>query len=225
MSKKQKTNTKQITSSTPALNPQVEIDETIERAKYSYELVNKWIENADNKVSVSCGIFTGIFGIITFLTENFIKEPNEGFVANECLRNAYKSCTIISLLLMGIAILFYVWAIFPNLASSSDGEKKSSAFRFLKPCRNLSRRCDDKNRKIRYPLYYGDIQKLGLNDYKESFCKATKHQITDELIWETHHNAKICMKKMKRFRLGLILSFISVLFAGISFVSRFIMYR
>ena len=44
--------------------PSVESDKeknALERSKYLYEQVNKWIENSDNKVSVSCGIFTGVF--------------------------------------------------------------------------------------------------------------------------------------------------------------------
>ena len=52
--------------------PSVESDKeknVLERSKYLYEQVNKWIENSDNKVSVSCGIFTGVFGVITILSE------------------------------------------------------------------------------------------------------------------------------------------------------------
>ena len=44
-------------------------DDAVEQAKYCYDLVNNWIGNADNKVSVSCVVFTGGFGVITFLSE------------------------------------------------------------------------------------------------------------------------------------------------------------
>ena len=53
-----------------------------ERNKYVYELVNNWIGNADNKVSVSCGIFSGVFVVISFLRENYIKIPKDAIISS-----------------------------------------------------------------------------------------------------------------------------------------------
>lgn len=46
-----------------------ETTKAIERNKFLYQLVNGWIGNADNKVSIFCGVFTVIFGILTFLSD------------------------------------------------------------------------------------------------------------------------------------------------------------
>ena len=85
-----------------------------EKEKYVYDLVNGWIENADNKVNISCGIFSGVFGVITFLSERL----TESVTVNECWRKAYHVCFAISLLLMISSIFFYVLAINPNLSKS-----------------------------------------------------------------------------------------------------------
>lgn len=58
--------------STPKSNPEIQKNKEEKRIDYCekiYSQVNSWIENADNKVSVSCGILTGVFAIITFLAE------------------------------------------------------------------------------------------------------------------------------------------------------------
>lgn len=84
-----------------------------ERNKYVYELVNSWIGNADNKVSISCAIFTGVFGVITFLAENYVKVP-EGAGINSCWNCIYKIAFVLSLATMVAAIYFYARAIIPN---------------------------------------------------------------------------------------------------------------
>ena len=55
-------------------------DNILERSKYVYEQINGWITNADDKVSVSCGIFAGAFGVISFLAEQHIKTPDNPVV-------------------------------------------------------------------------------------------------------------------------------------------------
>ena len=90
----------------------------LERCKFVYEQVNSWIGNADNKVSVSCGIFSGVFGVITFLSERITVQKT----VNECWRAIYHWTFGISLVLMFFSILYYVLAINPNLGKS--GEKK-----------------------------------------------------------------------------------------------------
>ena len=65
-------------SNSPSAMPQLGVkadDSSLERSKYIYEQVNGWIENADNKVSVSCGIFTGVFSVITFLAATRCLSP------------------------------------------------------------------------------------------------------------------------------------------------------
>lgn len=181
-------------------NPSNMMDKKAERSQYVYELVNKWIENADNKVSVSCGIFTGAFGVITFLSERI----TSSVIVNDFWRTVYQCCFGISLLLMFASILFYVLAINPNLGSS--GRKKNKA-----------------TPKKRYPIFYGDISKLNLEDYKNTINRALETDFVNELQDEIHYNAGICIDKMRRYRVGLWLSFLAIAFALGSWAAHYLM--
>lgn len=177
-----------------------DIDNKIESCKFVYEKVNAWIENADNKVSVSCGVFTGIFGVVTFLTEQHIKNPDNA-VINECWRCAYQGSFVFGLLSLLIALYFYTRALIPNLKSIGVQSGK------------------------KFPVFFGDIALMEENVYKRLMVGMHKSDFMDELILETWINSKICLKKMQRYRIGVILSLISIGLAFISFASHFMMYR
>ena len=173
-----------------------------ERTRFVYEQINRWIENADNKVSVSCGIFTGAFGVFTFLAERYVKAP-ENPTINEFWYTAYHLCFVLSLIAMAIAVFFYAKAIMPNLKSS--GKIKA----------------DQK----KYPLYYGDICSLDLEKYQKLMAKGTDKDFNDELIMECWHNAGICLGKMKWYKKGVISSIAAIGLAAVSFTAHFLMYR
>ena len=191
-------------SNSPSVNEQQSgSDESmIERSKYVYEQVNGWIENADNKVSISCGIFTGVFGVVTFLAERYIKIPDNPII-NACWRWLYKTSFVLSLIAMAVAVFFYAKAIIPNLKSGGKG----------KPTQK------------KYPIFYGDIYSLKLEDYQKLMTNGTNKTFADELILESWHNSGICLKKMKWYKAGVITSIIAVLLAFLSFGSHFLMYR
>ncbi len=177
-------------------------DNILERSKYVYEQVNGWIENADNKVSVSCGIFTGAFGVITFLAERYITVPDNP-VINECLRTIYQTSFGLSLLVMAFAVFFYAKSIIPNLKSSGK----------MKP------------KQKKYPIFYGDIHSLGLEEYQRLMAKGTNQHFIDELILESWHNSGICLKKMKWYKAGVITSIIAIFLAFVTFGAHLLMYR
>ena len=178
-----------------------EKDAVLERSKYVYEQVNGWIENADNKVNVSCGIFTGIFGVVTFLSER----TTGNIINNECWHCLYRVSFIVSLILLGASILAYVFAINPNLGSS--GEKA------------------EKNQK-RFPIYFGDIASIKKpEDYKRQISLATDDDFLNELLDEIHYNSCICKRKMANFKWSLWLSFTAVVFAMISWVAKYFMFQ
>ena len=189
----------------PAAASQAEIkneESSVERSKYVYELVNGWIENADNKVSISCGIFTGSFGVFTFLAERYVKAPDNPTI-NECWHMAYRWSFGFSLLAMAIAVFFYAKAIIPNLKSS--GKVKAA--------------------QKKYPLYYGDIHALNLEEYQKLMSKGTDKDFNDELILECWHNAGICLGKMRWYKAGVIASIVAIGLAAVSFTAHFLMYR
>lgn len=94
--------------------PKEGTDDVIERCKYVYDQVNGWIENADNKVSVSCGIFTGMFGVVSFLSERI----SGTVIVSEHFHCMYRISYIISMIFLLLSFLAYVLAINPNLKSS-----------------------------------------------------------------------------------------------------------
>ena len=173
----------------------------VEQYKFVYEQVKSWIENADNKDNISCALFFGIFTVITFLSEKCIAVP-ENSVVNKCFEGIYTFCFVASIVSAFIALLYYAYSIFPNLSSN---ETDSS----LK----------------RYPIFFGDIASMSAEEYRNKMQKGMDSLFADELILETHMNSKICLNKMKRYRTGLILALITVVFSMLSFVSHFMMYR
>lgn len=182
-------------------NPKNEPDkiDMLDRCKYTFDQVNSWISNAESKVSISCGIFTGIFGVITFLAER-IKEPTATTTINKCWQCIYGVTFILGLVIMGISILFYVLAINPNIKSNETGIKK-------------------------VPLFYGDINKLCNCQYKEAILNASEKDFFDEILNEAHFNSAICTRKMRMYKRGLWLSFAAVGMAAISWIAHFLMYN
>lgn len=112
-------------------------DFIIEQSKFVYEIINGWIENADNKVNVSCIIFTGVFGVVTFLSER----TSGTSINNECWYCLYWVSFIISLILLIISILAYVFAINPNLGSGGKTDEIGKA-------------------EKKFPIYFGDIANI-----------------------------------------------------------------
>ena len=170
----------------------------LEQNKYVYDLVNKWIANADNKVSVSCAVVTGVFTAISFLTGNSEKVV-EFYM---CWGWLYKICYAMSLLFMFFSIVYFFAAINPNLGSNGTAQNASPVKE--KGC----------------PLFYGDIAKLKLADYKERANIADERVFIDELQNEIHYNSKICTSKMKRYRNGLRCSFVAIAFLFLQLVIK-----
>ena len=175
-------------------------DSVIERGKYVYDLINGWIENADNKVSISCAVLTGVFGIITFLAERF-KVAQELPVTSEVWNCIYKVSFTSSLTLISLAILYYIKAIIPNLKSNNKNPSEK-----------------------RFPIYYGDIQELAIEDYMGIMKKSTDEDFAEELFNESWYNSRICMSKMRNYRRGVILSGIAIGLSIISLVAGVMMH-
>ena len=186
----------------PKQRNQVITGNVLEHSKFVYEQVKSWTEHADNKVNISCGIFTGVFAVISFLSGRIT--PTE--TVNECWRIAYYWSFASSLVTMLISILLYVLAINPNLGKS--GEKKNGVIPQKK-----------------YPVFFGDISEMTLEDYKKLMNKATDEDLIDELQNETHFNSKECYSKYCFYRIGLWLSFSAVIISGFSWMSRFFMFN
>ena len=178
-----------------------ELNSKIDQSKYVFDLVNKWIENADNKVGVSCGVFGGVYGILAFLGGRITGD----IVKQEWLKNTSTLCFAVSAIIMGISVLFYVLAINPNLSYKSSKH--------------------DSKIRSHYPVYYGDIAGMNIDHYLKVVNEASSACFIDEIQRETHINSGICFRKMKRYRVGIWTSFGAITLATISLAARFLMYH
>ncbi|MEG0835762.1 MAG: DUF5706 domain-containing protein [Christensenellaceae bacterium] len=177
--------------------------ETIrERSEYVNDQINSWIENADSKVSVSCAIFTGVFGVITFVAERYSKDP-KGLVVNSNWQLAYHVLFVLSIVVMSVSILAYIFAINPNLGTNANNNNAQ---------------------KKKFPIYFGDIAAYKLDEYLQAANVAEEKDFVEELQRESHYNAGVCVRKMRRYKCGLWLSFASIALATLSWLSHYLMY-
>ncbi len=187
----------------PIMREEPNKEDSIENSKYIYELVNGWIENADNKVSVSCAVFTGVFGVLTFLAENSIKVPDNPTI-NVFWHKLYIGSLILSVVIMLIAVFFYAKAIYPNLNSNDKNKKK---------------------REKKYPIYFGDICSLDYEQYETLMQTGTIQDFKEELMRDSWYNSRICLTKMKRYRTGVKFSLIAIIFASFSLICHYLIYK
>lgn len=178
----------------------------LEQSKYILSLVNSWITNADNKVSISCGIFTGMFGVISFLATQ-IKEPTVVASINTYYQFFYWATLIIGLIMMIISLQFYVRALNPVIRSSKDEVGQETITNSV-------------------PVFFRDIANFDdIDKYIKSFRASNEIGLTDEILKEIFINSKICEKKMRMCKDALWHSLFAVLFAVVSFVAHILMYR
>lgn len=173
---------------------------SVERTKFVYEQISQRIDSADNKVNVSCGVFTGVFGVITFISEQYVKAPENGTI-NSSFIGLHMFSLIASLIAMAVAIVFFALAVIPNLKSSGA----------------------NKSKKV-YPVYFGDISSLKYDDYKKLMAEGKDKSFEDELILENWFNSRICMKKMRNYKYGVIASLIAIITAFVSLAAHYFMY-
>ena len=175
-----------------------ELNKLSERSKYAYDLVNSWIGNNDNKVSVSCAVLTGAFGVISFLSERAFTNTVPSSASTFCIW-VHSISFYLSLVLMTIAIFLFCCALIPKLESTSGKKSK------------------------KYPIFFGDIALTKVEDYKKMVLKSSDADFISELSLETHANSKICLTKMKKYRAGMITSLFAIIFSIISYVARTMM--
>lgn len=183
-------------------NDGVILETKLEHMQYSYGLVNAWIENADNKVSVACAVFAGVFAVVTSLSEKI----EESCYVNACLEMIYGVAFLLSIAGLLVAAFCYVKALNPNLLSVQKKKKNTP-------------------RNKKYPLYFGDVASIELDEYKTLMGVGTENDFISELIDETYHNAGVCKTKMNWYKRGLWISFFAILFSTVSLGAHYFMYR
>lgn len=165
----------------------------IEWNQYILELVNSWINNADSKISIACGISSVVFAVIAFGAENFLSKLHMDDVNISLMTLFYITVWIAGVTFL-LGLWFYFWALNPSLLSAKNSI-----------------------RKPQYSIFYDDISKFkNVDDYMGCALQATVQDVNKEILQEIYINSKICSKKIKRFKIGMWLSVIAIASAVLS---------
>ena len=58
-------------------------------------------------------------------------------------------------------------------------------------------------------LFFGEISKLSLNDYKSKILNRTEDELIKDILEQIHTNAEICTKKSKYYNFGVQFVFVT----------------
>ena len=137
-----------------------------------------------DKADAKVSISLGLFPLISAI----MKYINSTYYHKlTCVIPFYEIMDILCVVLITSSIILFVFALKPNLKSSGKIKTK------------------------RYPIYYGDICRLDLDVYKSLVIRADENDYADELMNEIHCISAICYRKMVRFKVGVILSIMTIL--------------
>ncbi|MBQ6396171.1 hypothetical protein IJH89_01135 [Candidatus Saccharibacteria bacterium] len=167
------------------------LKEQIQRDETTLNIVNSWINNADNKVCVTCAVFSAVFGGLACF-DWFISVSQV-----EVQMPLWRHCPLLLLGCIAIAcsVVFHLLAILPKLTSRHNGT-------------------------IRPSLFYGDIARVSFKKFRNFDCSMCDKQYKFELMSEIYINSKICYRKMRLFRYGVICSLAGLLFVCADLILR-----
>lgn len=164
---------------------------TDEENKYILDSINHWIDNADTKISIAFGILSAVFAAFGLIA---------GFNSDKIIPDkiSIKIAVLVFLCLCVCAFLaaliIFALALIPHLGNTKKRKEDS------------------------FSIFYGDIAScIDLADFKRKDHNATKDDVNEKLIEEIYVNSKICLRKMKYFRVGLVLSIVGILLMTVAF--------
>lgn len=167
------------------------IKERIERNKYTLDLVNLWINNVDNKISMTFAILSAILALIVFVTEDYLSNIESQGISF-CSLCCVKGFALASGLLFLVSVLCFIMCIIPRFDMEKAGGKK-------------------------YSIFYDEIKNFdNYRDYIDACIDANAEIFNQELEKEIYFNSCICSKKMRFFRKGIICSGLSILSAVVA---------
>lgn len=185
--KKQKNNSvKRSSSEKKDSNPDITI---ISNMQYALNTINFWIGNADQKIEVSCAIFSVVFGIISFVLDNILHQIINADSSN-ISGNIFAILYILAIISFFVSFIIHIIALIPRFYSfkSTKNQSKINA------------------------LFYRDIASLTTNDakYEVLLRSYSSEHLKNDLVEEIYSNSLICDKKMRIFKIGVILGIISL---------------
>lgn len=182
----------------------------LDRSKYSLDLVNMWINGADTKVSISCGVFSVIIAVIVFAAENMLGKLEKPVKLNCFAYSMFHVAVVITVIAFLVSIFFHLWAINPSFFSGSKPSKNQSSKKSSKPP---------------FSIFYDEIRNFdNAADYIKAAKDESEDQFTDEVLKEVYYNSKICSRKMRRYKTGIIFAGITIALSIISCILYYCAY-
>lgn len=161
------------------------IKENLEQNKYTLNLINQWIQHAENKASLLLAFIVALSGIIQFVCSKLIIPTYE---TTPKIFIIFIIVLTLGIILFIISIIFFLMVIFPSLTNYSSTENK-------------------------YSIFFEDIASFqSFESYYKLVKKTNNKQFNKEIIKEIYINSKICSKKMKNIKLAIISSIITSIF-------------
>lgn len=171
------------------------IEKQIEFKKYSVDLVNSWINNADTKISIAFGIISAIFAGFGAYFSFSLKDYNWEEISFLMIFFLCLGC--LGIIAFMCSLFLYGFALFPNFIGKQEDVAKY----------NL--------------LFYGDIsmyKKDELGKFQSDFDNYSSKRFLNDLEKEIFYNSRVCKRKMTLFRGGLIFTGIFTLSYAICFI-------
>ena len=167
--------------------------------------VGGWISNADSKIATGLGIFSFTCLFIGFIfTDNFDKLLA---LKDKCCWYLFLMIIIfsLSLILFIVALLLFICGIIPRLSSGKSRKRKKQ-------------KKNDIDEKVNF-WFFKHV--AGFPDFV-SFLDACISKFgkvdfeCEQILEEVYANSCICLIKMRLFKWGVILSFISIFLSLLS---------
>ena len=170
---------------------------SVQRSEYILQLVNNWISNIDTKVSVSCGLFTVVFSIITIIINEMISDFGFNILyADNPLPVGCRIILLLSVVAFTGSFFLHLLAIFPSLFGKT--KKKTG--------------CDSEIDTRKSIVFFENISKFkGKEEYVSNAISTTDMEYCEDLFTEVFYNSVICTKKIIRFRWALVTGALSVI--------------
>ena len=104
----------------------------IESNKYTLELVNGWINNADTKISIACGISSVVLAVIAFGAENILGDLAKNNGLNGYVMPLFMLAFAVACITFIVSLWYYFLALNPSLISSKSEIEKPKYSIFYK---------------------------------------------------------------------------------------------
>ena len=161
----------------------------VENNKYTFDLVNLWINNADTKISISCGISSVVFAVMLFWVEHYLKEmtfTGDGTAVGILFSDVFFWASLITFL---ASLWFHFLALNPKLTSLKKEQRKEPT----------------------YSIFFDDIRHFkNAEAFIECVNGVSIKDFNEEVLRETFINSGICAEKMRYFKRGMWLSVVAI---------------